>query len=181
LKLYEDAYGFTRLRIYTHVFIVWLGILLVGVAALDLFERIRQFSLAAILVAAGFTFTLALLNVDGSIVRWNGSRIREGFALDTEYLQSLSADAVPALLDLYNHSDPASRALIGANLSCRLVQMEDYRHGAWQSYLAPMEDAIRLIRASTVTEDYPVIERDRAVYIKVGDGEVLCPVIGGQD
>ena len=36
LGLYEEAYGFSRLRTYTHVFLIWLGLLLVVTIALEI-------------------------------------------------------------------------------------------------------------------------------------------------
>ena len=46
LQLYEDVYGFTRLRTYTHVFIIWLGALLLAVSLLELFQKQGFFALA---------------------------------------------------------------------------------------------------------------------------------------
>ena len=186
LTLYEDAYGFSGLRLYTHVFIIWLGILLVAVAALELFGRIRWFSAAAISVAFGFTLTLAVLNVDASIVRLNGLRSigfrTEGGAretveedLDTEYFDQLSADAVPELLALYETSAlPADRDRIGAGLSCRLARMERNHDDAWQSYLWPVEEALRLLRASSVAADYPVWEERGWLYVSVNGNDEQC-------
>ncbi len=36
LLLYETAYGFSRLRTYTHVALVWIGILLAAVVVLEI-------------------------------------------------------------------------------------------------------------------------------------------------
>ncbi len=185
LVLYEDAYGFTGLRLYTHVFILWLGILLVAVAALEIAGRIRWFSGAAIGVAFGFTLTLAVLNVDATIVRMNGLRSFEAesgggrsgvsTALDTSYFEQLSADAVPELLKLYAASPQPEKDGIGAGLSCRLAQMEKYPRDAWQSYLWPVDEALRLLRASTIAVDYPVREEDGwQLMVTVGGKEEPC-------
>ncbi len=184
LQLYEDAYGFTGLRLYTHVFILWLGILLVAVAGLELVGRIRWFSAAAITVAFGFTLTLAILNVDATIVRMNGLRsivVQEGgmrdsadAKLDTSYFEELSADAVPELLALYESSPESEKDLIGAGLSCRLALMEESQTNAWQSYLMPVAEALRLLRASSVAEDYPVHEERGVLYVTVGGEDKYC-------
>ena len=71
LQLYESAYGFTRLRTYTHVFIFWLGALLLAVSVLEVFKRQRHFALAALIAGMGFVATLDIINVDGFIVRQN--------------------------------------------------------------------------------------------------------------
>jgi hypothetical protein len=184
LVLYEDAYGFSGLRLYTHIFIIWLGILLVAMAALEIAGRIRWFSAAAITVAFGFTLTLAILNVDATIVRMNGLRSfdaesgadRSGVstALDTTYFAQLSADAVPELLALYAASPQPEKDNIGAGLSCRLARMEQSHNDAWQSYLWPVEEALRLLRASSVAADYPVHEDQWLLYVSVGGIDEEC-------
>ena len=57
LVLYEQAYGFTRLRTYTHVFMAWLALLLVGVMVLEFTARLRRFAFIALLSALGFAIT----------------------------------------------------------------------------------------------------------------------------
>jgi hypothetical protein len=74
LLLYEAAYGFSRLRTYTHVFILWLALLLVAVVVLEILHRERIFALAALLASLGFALSLGLMNVDGFIVRQNVDR-----------------------------------------------------------------------------------------------------------
>jgi hypothetical protein len=188
LALYEDAYGFTGLRLYTHVFILWLGLLLAATAALEVAGRIRWFSAAAISAAFGFTLTLAVLNVDSSIVRMNGLRsvvLQETGAndrieeeLDTAYFARLSADAVPELLSLYETGAQPDKDRIGAGLSCRLARMEANRADDWQSYVRPVAEALRLLRASSVAETYPVYENRGTFFVTVGGEEERCP---GQD
>src|SRR3972149_6202977 len=74
LLLLEQVYGFTRLRTYPHVFMVWLGILLLAVVILEYLGRQRIFALAVLLAVTGFTLSLALLNVDSFIARVNLQR-----------------------------------------------------------------------------------------------------------
>jgi len=59
LVLYEAAYGFSRLRTYTHVFMIWLGVLLVAVVVLEVLRRERLIGLALILAALGLSFLSA--------------------------------------------------------------------------------------------------------------------------
>lgn len=137
LVLYETVYGFTRLRTYTHVFIVWLAALLISVAAFDVFKRQRLFALAALLTSVGFALSLALLDVDSFIVRQNIQRFEQGETLDVGYLASLSADAVPVMVNLYQAPgvEQATRERLGAALACY-----QFRAGArnldtaWQSF-----------------------------------------------
>jgi hypothetical protein len=135
LTLYEEAYGFSRLRTYTHVFIIWLAILLLAVVILDLLQRQRTFAFAAILALIGFSMSLILLNVDAFISNHNVQRAIEGEGLDVAYLATLSSDAVPALADWYDDPalDPTTRDGVGASLAC--INAEPARADTdWRSF-----------------------------------------------
>jgi hypothetical protein len=120
LTVYEEAYGFSRLRTYTHVFMIWLALLLLAVVVLDLLQHQRTFAFAAMLALIGFAISLTLLNVDAFIANHNVQRAVDGMDLDVAYLASLSSDAVPALADWF--IDPALNPTIhdevGAALAC---------------------------------------------------------------
>ncbi|MDX9992379.1 MAG: DUF4173 domain-containing protein [Anaerolineales bacterium] len=120
LVLYEIAYGFTRLRTYTHVFILWLGLLLLATIIFELRNRQRVFALAAIVASLGFAASLSLMNVDAFIVRQNISRQLQGDKLDVGYLASLSSDAIPVLAGFYKSEtlDASTRDQVGAALAC---------------------------------------------------------------
>lgn len=157
LLLYEGAYGFTRLRSYTHVFIYWLAGLLVATVLLELFRRQRFFTLAALIASLGFIASLDLLNVDAFIARQNVARAQimnsgkisspttsERSAgveqLDYLYLASLSEDVVPVLSQLYQ-ANPKQQTMLAAALACHASNNSNYNyeksHGAnysWQSF-----------------------------------------------
>jgi hypothetical protein len=100
LQLYEQAYGFTRLRTYTHAAILWMGVLFVAFLALLFAERLRGFALAFVVACLGFSATLAAINVDEFIVRHNVERQVAGEELDLPYLFQLTDDAIPELVAL---------------------------------------------------------------------------------
>jgi hypothetical protein len=136
LVLYEQAYGFTRLRTYTHVFLIWLGALLAVVVILDLLKRQRAFAFAALLASIGFAATLSLMNVDAFIARNNIARAERGFTLDVGYLASLSPDAIPALVNLYQSQAvaQATRTEIGAALACINADKTSSRDSDWRAF-----------------------------------------------
>jgi hypothetical protein len=104
--LYEEAFGFTQLRVYTHVFMLWLGVLF-GFYVLAVFRlRMNIFSLGLVLAVIGYVGTLNLMNVDRYIADRNIARYHEGQDLDIAFLNILSADAVPAVLPLWQESKP---------------------------------------------------------------------------
>lgn len=120
LLLYESVYGYSRLRTYPHVFIVWLGLLLLAAALLEAAGKSRRFMLALVLAALGFAATLNLINVDGMIARRNVERHALGYELDVPYLATLSYDAVPDLAQQYRRLDlpPEVHDAVGAALVC---------------------------------------------------------------
>jgi hypothetical protein len=133
LLLYEQAYGFTQLRTYSHVFMFWLGaLLLIFLVGLH-FNRPRWFVLGCFLAAYGFVLTLNLLNVDDFIVRQNLARYTAGGELDAVYLATLSDDAVPALLAALPQLNPDQRQVLGGALHFRLneLQQTNDRAGWW--------------------------------------------------
>jgi hypothetical protein len=151
LLLYEDAYGFTRLRTYAHIFIVWLGILLAAVVLLEIVKRQRAFALAALVASMGFVFTLNIINVDGLIVHQNVKRAlnagnvpedekREGnlnSKLDAYYLQSLSTDATPALVEAMETPQLTTydQNELAAILACQLTILAGERESLpWVSH-----------------------------------------------
>ncbi len=137
LVLYETAYGFTRLRTYTHVFMVWIAVLLACVVVLDLLQRQRAFAIAALLASLGFGLSLTLLNVDAFIFQRNVSRFEQGQALDVGYLATLSTDAVPVMAAAYQSPATAAttRDRVGAALACIQFQAQNRQDDtSWQSF-----------------------------------------------
>ncbi len=99
MALYTSLYGLTELRLYPTAFMGWLAIVLAWFIATALRSKRQQFAVGALV--AGF-ITIGVLNAinpDGLIVRTNLGRSGAPQPLDTHYLSSLSADAVPALVE----------------------------------------------------------------------------------
>lgn len=137
LTLYEAAYGFSRLRTYTHVVLFWIGLLLAAVVLLETLGRLRQFALAAVIASLGFGVTLSLINVDGFIVRQNVNRAVEGQGLDVPYLASLSPDSVPTLVRIFENPEypGLTRDAVGAVLFCRFQAEKNHaRNADWRSF-----------------------------------------------
>jgi hypothetical protein len=175
LVLYETVYGFTRLRTYTHVFMIWVAILLACVVVLDLLQRQRAFAVAALLASLGFAFSLTLLNVDGFIFQRNVQRFELGQDLDVGYLASLSSDAVPAMVTLYQSPAATSttRDRVGAALACIQSQADSRQADpAWQSFHLSQywaDTSLRLV--ADKLKDYVLETRYWPVTVKTPLGE----------
>jgi Domain of unknown function (DUF4173) len=97
MALYQQAYGYTQLRLYTQAFMVWLAVALVLLLIALLRERPLLVSIGGLISGLAVLAALNVLNPDAMIVRENIARATQGSELDSEYFYELSADAVPTL------------------------------------------------------------------------------------
>lgn len=97
LALYEEAYGFTVLRFYSHAFTVWLGVVFVIFLVKVLVDH-RENTFAFRVFVSGIVFAAALniLNPDAFITRMNVNHwLKTGKEVDRSYISRLSDDMVP--------------------------------------------------------------------------------------
>ena len=176
LLLYENAYGFTRLRTYTHVAIVWMGILFVAFLALLFAERLQRFALVVALSVLGFAATLNLLNVDSFIVHQNTARLSQTGEIDIQYLISLTDDAVPGLIELIEMTPKAVRIELLRQLACRYADLtERSKWMGWQSHHQSRALAERLfIDIDEELQAYTVELEERGWVVTGPEGKQDC-------
>ncbi len=158
MLLYEEAFGFTHLRVYVHVTIYWMGALFA--AFLLSLYRVREhiFSLGTLIVIIGIAATLNLMNVDRYIAERNIARFENGAALDLAYLDRLSYDAAPELLAFYDRlpeggeviiASPESsytlREAIGQMLLRDLLRLENNRDASIFAFNTAYAEAFALL------------------------------------
>lgn len=97
LHLYEEAFGFTRLRLFMNAFESWLGVLVGLVLLAGIRLRAAWLARAVVATAAVTLLTLAAINPDAFVAQRNVDRYQATGKIDLDYLQGLSADAVPVL------------------------------------------------------------------------------------
>jgi hypothetical protein len=102
MKLYQDEFGLTELRVYTTAFMFWIAIVCVWFIQTVLRNQRDRFAFGAL--AAGMLVLIALnaINPDDLIVRVNAKRVNAPIitrAFDAHYATTLSSDAVPALIE----------------------------------------------------------------------------------
>jgi len=156
------------------VFLVWIGLLLVAVVAIEFLHRERAFAGAAMLASLGFAISLSLLNVDAFIVRQNvGHEIQAQQAqvpshgrstgLDTQYFLDLSDDSLPALAQGYR-SPTVSESLreqLGATLAC-IRATRSTEKLPWQSFHLARFNANRTLESlSSSLDEYEIIDTER--------------------
>jgi hypothetical protein len=195
LQLYEIAYGFSRIRLYSHIFMIWLGILLVATLVIEVLGRQRAFAMAVLVSALGFCATLALINVDQFIARENIQRKASQHELDVPYLVSLSDDAIPYLAQAYQSpsSDASLKIETGVVLSCKLkaISQSDLdddgnpRPAFWGSYQWSRENATAILNGlkADLDTNYPVLyDQDQySDYVNTAEGRIYCNSTSSMD
>ena len=128
--LYQEEFGLTELRLYTTAFIGWLALVFVWFVLTVLRGRRERFVLGAL--AAGFAVVAVLdvLNPDALIVRTNADR-RDARPFDGRYAASLSADAVPALVQVLPTLDDDERRFVTERV---LARWSPSRHADWRTW-----------------------------------------------
>ncbi len=134
LSLYEEAYGFTTLRLYSHAFIILLAVifcLLLYKIYKD--KRENTFAFRVFISIALFLVAMNLLNPDGFIARRNIERFNASGKLDIYYLSRLSSDAIPYTIEVLNISDENLRKGFARELYWRAQDINSPYFSKWQS------------------------------------------------
>jgi hypothetical protein len=155
MRLYQEAFGWTELRLYVLATIVLLGVVLVALIAALATDRVHW--IGHVLAGTALVIGLAL-NVLGPVrfvTEQNVARVIEPglvpahgtTGLDVAYLNSLDMDAVPGLLAALPHLDEAEARRVRADLRERLVLLRtDPQTNAWQAWNAGRAAALDLLR-----------------------------------
>ncbi|MFD4429179.1 DUF4153 domain-containing protein [Nocardia sp. NPDC058497] len=97
---YQQAYGFTVLRLLVEVCELWVGVVYVLVLVAIARLRWSWVPRAAVGTALATLIALAILNPEHLVAERNIDRWEHGKRLDTAYLSDLSPDIIPALTQL---------------------------------------------------------------------------------
>jgi len=131
MLLYENAYGFTFLRVMTHAFMVFLLVLFVITLARVWIDRLPLLKPYIAVAAAAFTI-INYINVDALIAKNNLLRYYNTNVIDMNYFWSLSSDAAEELIILAGDKNADVAAEADKQLNTRkerLMQKKD-----WQSF-----------------------------------------------
>ncbi|MDM8558328.1 DUF4173 domain-containing protein [Candidatus Parabeggiatoa sp. HSG14] len=139
MSLYTHVYGLTELRFYTNVFMAWLVVLFLWFSITLLLEQRKRFIFGAVLTAMVFISGLLILNPDAHIVKTNLMYAKKvGQEFDTTYTTSLSADAIPTLLEALPNIPKPHRCKLWYHLQTHPVlrASKDWRDWHWSRYQA---------------------------------------------
>lgn len=101
LRLYHAVYGLTESRFYAMVLLVWIGAMLIWLAATVLRGRRESFAYGTLVSGVASVALLFVLNPDALVARTNLARLSSSSAparFDVAYATTLSADAVPVVI-----------------------------------------------------------------------------------
>jgi hypothetical protein len=131
MRLYQQEFGLTELRVYTTAFMLWLALLFIWFALTVLRDHREAFAVGALGAAMTVLVGLHLINPDALIVRTNIANANAGHRqFDSVYALSLSADAVPALVAAL----PTLPAATQCSVARRLIQTWERNDDGWQNW-----------------------------------------------
>ena len=155
MQLYQQAYGWTELRLYVLATIVLLAILLAVLMAALATDRVRWIGHAILVIGLGVGIALNVIGPVRFITEQNVARALDPSlvpehgtsGLDAEYLGSLNMDAVPGLLAALPNLHGERAALVREELAYRLAVLRR-EPDAWQAWNAGRATALELLRAA---------------------------------
>ncbi len=134
MSLYEEAYGYTFLRVMTHAFMVFLLVLFVITLARVWVERLPL--LKPYIVTAVIAFVIVnYINVDTLIARKNIERYQHTKVIDMNYFRTLSNDIINDLKMLAEDPNPEVAVAAREQLENRKERLAE--PGPWQSFNLP--------------------------------------------
>lgn len=96
--LYESTYGYTQLRLYVYIILVFMMIFM-ALITLNIWQTSYPVIEWAIVIGLCYFLVVSYVNVDAIIVERNLERYEQIDELDFRYLTTLSDDAMPSLID----------------------------------------------------------------------------------
>jgi len=126
LGLYVDVFGLTMLRLYSTLFSVWIGVVLVLLGLVVAGVGRDRHWLTGAAAGAGLAILLGLnvVNPEALVTRYNLDRGDLTRGPDVRYVATLSDDAVPAAVAALPDLDPSARATAIRALHCDEARQE---------------------------------------------------------
>lgn len=149
LTLYEQTYGFTELRLYSHIFIIWLAIVFVLLLAHIMLER-RENKLAfqIFITLIAFMALTNIINPDAFVARQNIERLHTTGKIDLGYLFSLSNDAIPEISKLSDDSNESTQKSVRSYLNSERESLE-HRDKSWRAYNISRSHAVNILNENS--------------------------------
>jgi len=160
LVLYEQAYGFTTLRFFSHAFTIWLGIVfLLLLYKIFVNNSEQKFLLYGFISGLVVFAVINLANPDAFIARQNMERYKTTGKLDAYYLSTLSEDAIDQQIAALKINDIGLRSVVGHSLYWSYVsERESSWFRAWPATNLSRHRGMRVLQSHldeiTAYKDY---------------------------
>ena len=133
MSLYEQEFGYTYLRVFTHGFMIFIFVILIATlikACMDKFLLLKSYIVVALIAYLLMNY----FNVDAFIAYNNIGRFEadSGKMIDINYLYLLSDDAVPYMVKLLDNPNEQVSLEIKYNLLSRKTRLASKND--WQSF-----------------------------------------------
>ncbi|NPV91007.1 MAG: DUF4173 domain-containing protein [Firmicutes bacterium] len=155
MALYEDAYGFTQMRILTQGFMVYLAVVLAVTGFRVWREETRLLKLYIVISLVAY-LAVNFMNVDTIVARNSIERYRGTGRIDTGYLNRLSYEAVPTLVTLLDAPDQKVAAEISGGLYLKRQQLR--REASWPSFNLARYRALRALEGRELHPFNPYLD-----------------------
>lgn len=138
LRIYEQAYGLTELRLLVFFFLAWIAAVIVWFVIVLVRDRRANLAIGSLVAGLAIVGCWNLLNPAAFVANRNLDKVHESRAssamsssYDVSYATSLSADAVPTLVNGLEEMPPAKRRRTARAL---LNQWDKPGEGDWRAF-----------------------------------------------
>jgi hypothetical protein len=152
MYLYQQEFGLTELRLYTTIFMVWISVVLLWFVLTVLRARREGFAFGALLAGFAAIFAINVMNPDALIASTNIDRMEDGKRFDAYYLTTLSADAVPVLVESLPEIGD-TRLWKDYTVEQAVVDRWDARQADWRTWNLGRWRARQLVRSHVEGQD----------------------------
>jgi len=146
LRLYHASYGLTDSRFYAMVLLLWIGAMLLWFAVTVLRGRRDPFAFGALVAGFSTVALMFVVNPDAIVARTNVARMFSADAsvrFDVAYAASLSADAVPVLIDALPGVPPDVQCRLARHMLRRWAPDRERSIRTWNWAASRATDAVR--------------------------------------
>lgn len=130
LSMYEDAYGFTFIRVMAHSFMIFLVVIFMYTLIKIWIEKLSLFHFYFISGLLYYT-VMNVIDVEQMVVSENIERYEQTGKIDIHYLNSLSYTGVLGLIDLYEENSQLPGL---KNILLERKNVANFDMIPWQSY-----------------------------------------------
>ncbi len=137
MRLYQETFGLTELRLYTTAFMAWLLAVFGWLAFTVLRGQRDRFAFGILVAGLAVLVGLNGLNPDALIVRRNAAMAVVDRPFDSAYALNLSHDSVPSLVANLDKLPLTERCAVGRELRRRYLDADgDWRSWSWGRFRA---------------------------------------------